>query len=160
MPDGMTPPTLAGDAAVDGPESLTVALAGKPFRVAEKVGGLALMRFAKTAQAGVDSNELAGLAAMYDLLRQVIHPGDWQAFEAHADEQRVGADELLQAVFDAMEAISGRPTSRPSVSSDGPSTTSGSSSGVSSSVVIDLERQGRPDLALIASQADASRRSA
>ena len=160
MPDGMTPPTLAGDAAISVGDAGTVTVADKSFRVAYTDGGFALMEFSRAARGGVDSSTLDGLAAMTDLLEEVIEPEDWRLFAAHVRAKHVQQAELLQVVFDAMEVITGRPTSRPSVSSDGPSTTNRNSSVVSSSVVIDLERQGRPDLALIASQADASRRSA
>lgn len=139
----------------------TVTFAGQEFTVAGKIGAMPLMRFARVARRGVDSNELEGLAAMYDLLEQCIDPGDWPRFERAADESRADGDELMAVVQDVMAVVSGRPTSRPSDSSDGSQTMSTSSPAGSSSPVIDrLVQRGRPDLALIVSQAEASRASA
>ena len=138
-----------------------VTFGGESFTVADRIGLMPLMRFAKHAQAGVDANEMAGLAALLDLLEQCIAPQDWQRFNDHADKVRADGDQLMVVVKDVIEVLSARPTSRPSDSSDGPSTTSVSSAGDSSTQVITrLEAQGRPDLALIVSMREESRASA
>lgn len=112
------------------------------FRVADKIGLMPLMRFAKVAKSGVDSNEIEGLAAMYDLLRACIHPEDWARFEEHADRQAADNDQLLEVVGTVMRVVSERPTGRPSESSDGPSANE------PESTVSFLRRAsvGRPDL--------------
>jgi hypothetical protein len=134
---------------------------GESFRVASKIGLMPLMRFAHIAKSGVDSNEMAGLAAMYDLLEQVISDEDWERFQDHAIATRAGGDELMAVIPAAIEVISSRPTRQPSDSSDGLATTSTNSGAASSSPVIArLELASRPDLALMVSQAEASRRSA
>lgn len=134
---------------------------GESFAVADKVGLMALMRFAHVAKRGVDSDELAGLAAMYDLLAQVIAPEDWDRFQDHALAVHADGDTLMGVIPAAIEIISGRPTLRPSDSSDGSQTTNGNSAGDSSSQVITrLESVGRPDLALMVAQAQESKRSA
>ncbi len=131
-----------------------VEFAGDRFAVAEKIGLMPLMRFAKVAQSGVDSADMAGLAAMYDLLEQCIAPADWQRFQTAADRSRADGDDLMGVVRDAIEAISARPTSQPSDSSDGPTATPPSSEpDCSSRVIARLEQQGRPDLALVVAQA-------
>lgn len=123
---------------------------GEQFKVADKVGALPLMRFAKVARAGVDASELEGLAAMYDLLGQVIHPDDWSRFEDHADRVHADGDQLLGLVQEVFALMAARPTGRSSDSSDGPQTIEPSSTGDSSSPVISrLNDQGRPDLALL-----------
>lgn len=139
-------------------ERLTVEFLGERFAVAEKLGILPMMRFAKIARGGVDSSEMAGLAAMYDLLEQSIAADEWQRFNDHADRRHADSEELMQVVADVVAIHSGRPTSRPSDSSDGSPSTSVQSVGVSSSQVIAaLEAAGRPDLALFVTQArDAS----
>lgn len=138
-----------------------VEFAGERFTIADRIGLMPLMRFAKVAQRGVDSNELEGLTAMYDLLEQCIADQDWQRFQAHADKVRADGDQLMAVVKDVMEALSRRPTSRPSDSSDGPSTASTSSAVDSSSQVIArLEREGRPSLALMVQRAQGWRASA
>ncbi len=139
----------------------TVAFAGERFEVADRIGLMPLMRFAKFAQRGVDSNEMEGLAAMYDLLEQCIAPDDWRRFEDHADKQRVDGEELMSVVRDVIELLSSRPTRRPSDSSDGPLIMSENSADDSSQQVIDqLERRGRPDLALHVARAREFRASA
>lgn len=128
----------------------TVDFLGEQFRVAERVGALPIMRFAKAAKAGTDSNDMDGLVALYDLLAQVIHPDDWTRFEAHADREHADGDQLLAVVQAALAAVAGRPTGRSSDSSDGPQIIEPSSTDDSSSPVIDrLNQQGRPDLALL-----------
>lgn len=133
--------------------SETVEFCGVQFRIAEKVAALPLMRFAKVAKAGVDATELDGMAAMYDLLEQVIHPDDWAKFERHADQQRADGEQLLEVVQGVFVLLADRPTGRSSDSSDGPRTIEPSSTGGSSSpgsnVITRLNGQGRPDLALL-----------
>jgi hypothetical protein len=127
-----------------------VEFAGEHFEVAEKIGLMPLMRFAKVAKAGVDSDSQAGLVAMYDLLEQCIAPQDWPRFEAHADKVRADGEQLMKVVSDVLEVVTQRPTQRPSASSDGPQTVSESSAANSSDAVIRrLEEKGRPDLALV-----------
>jgi hypothetical protein len=120
------------------------------------------MRFARLAKDGVDSDEMEGFAAIYDLLRECIHEDDWDRFEAHASKVHAG-EELMQVVSEAMTLITARPTNQPSDSSDGPQTTSGSSAdGFGSpvtSLVERLESQGRPSIAYMVEQAQASQAS-
>lgn len=132
----------------------TFGFLGEQFHVAEKVAALPLMRFAKIAKAGVDADDLDGLAAMYDLLEQCLHPDDWGRFQAHADKTRADGDELLKVVQDVFAVLAERPTGRSSDSSDGPRIIEPNSTGVSSSpgtdrVIRRLNDQGRPDLALL-----------
>lgn len=134
---------------------------GETFQLADKIGLMPLMRFAHVSRRGVDSNDMEGLAAIYDLLKQCIADEDWDRFEDVATRTRADGDDLLSVVSQAIEAISERPTREPSVSSAGQPSTSGSSTdGSSSPVIARLEGQGRPDLALIVEQAERSRASA
>lgn len=132
--------------------SESVEFCGEKFRVADKVGAMPIMRFAKIAKAGVDANELDGLAALYDVLEQCIHPSDWYRFEQHADAQHADGEQLLAVVQEAFTLMAQRPTQRSSDSSDGPQTIEPPSTAVSSSpdsVIDRLNGQGRPDLALV-----------
>lgn len=91
---------------------------GKEFAIADKIGLMPLMRFAHAAKSGLDSDDMEGLAALYDVLRQCIADesvfvfqnrkitraeandlppeaaehvtvyGGWDEFEAHATRQR------------------------------------------------------------------------
>lgn len=121
---------------------------GEPFTMADRIGAMALMRFAKVAQSGADSDDLAGLTAMYDLLEQCIAPQDWQRFQAAADTNRADGEQLMAVVAEVVKRLSERPTSRPSVSSDGPHRTAPNSRGDSFSRVMD-RYQGRPDIQLM-----------
>jgi hypothetical protein len=127
-----------------------VGFMGAEFAVADKIGLMPLMRFAKIAKSGVDSADEDGLAAMYDLLQQCIADEDWGKFEAHADKTRADDEELMQVVKDVMAILSERPTRRPSDSSPGPQSTTPISAEDSSAleVVQRLKSQGRPDLAM------------
>lgn len=131
-----------------------ITFAGKPFRVAEKVGLMPLLKFAHLAKLGVDGDDMEGLVAIYDLLVNVIDPVDWDAFEQHSIEVRASGDDLMEVVTQAIQAITARPTVRPSDSSDGPARTKDSSPDDSSSRVIRrLEKEGRPSIALMVRQA-------
>jgi hypothetical protein len=133
-----------------------VEFCGERFTVADRIGAMPLMRFAKVAQGGVDSGDMAGLAAMYDLLEQVIDPKDWNRFQATADRARVDGDELMMFVAKVMKQITDRPTEQPSDSSDGLPTTGVNSTAGSSSPVIS-RLKGRPDLQLMVLQAQEAR---
>lgn len=91
---------------------------GKDFAIADKIGLMPLMRFAHAAKSGLDSDDMEGMAAMYDMLRQAIADepvfvfqgrqiarteandlppeatdqvkvyGGWDEFEAHATRER------------------------------------------------------------------------
>ena len=123
---------------------------GEQFEVADRIGLMPLMRFAKLAKSGADSADMEALVVMYDLIEQTVAPSDWPRFQDCADRNRADSDDLMGLVTKAIELISQRPTSRPSDSSDGPPATKLSSTVVSSLPVKQrLEAQGRPDLALM-----------
>lgn len=133
------------------PEPTTVEFGGEQFRTADRIGLMPLMRFAKIAKAGVDADDLEGLTSLYDLLEQCIHVDEWARFEKVADDTRAQGDELMKVVGDVFAALSARPTSLPSDSSAGQTSTPPKSVVDSSSQVVvqRLEDQGRPDLANI-----------
>jgi hypothetical protein len=133
----------------DGP--LLVTWQGEQYQVADKIGDMAMMRFAKVAMSGADSDSITGLAAMYDLLEECLTPRDWARFEAHALRSKATSDQMMELVKETYQALSGRPTVRPSDSSDGqPATVESSEAGSSSPVtrVLDSIPEGRPDLKL------------
>jgi hypothetical protein len=136
---------------------------GERFGMAEAIGAMPLMRFAKVAKSGADSNNMDGLVAMYDLLEQCIEPAEWVRFQAHADKTRADGEKLMTVVGKVFEALSERPTGRPSASSGGPKSIkrkSASGGAPSSKVVRRLEKSGRPDLALMVTLADETRSAA
>lgn len=134
----------------------TVDFLGEEFHVAERIGAMPLMRYAKASKAGLDANGMDGLVAMYDLLRECIHPEDWARFEAHAGSQHARGPQFLHVVTEVIGIVAARPTGRSADSSDGPriiepSSTEGSSSLDTGSerVIRRLNDKGRPDLALM-----------
>lgn len=131
----------------------SVEFGGETFAVAERIGHMALMRFAKAAQSGADTADMSGLSAMYDLLEQCIEPQDWARFEKVADRTRADGEELMQVVVAVMTGLTDRPTSQPSDSSAGLRRTDPSSTGDSSLRALD----GRPDLQLMVAQAQKAR---
>lgn len=113
---------------------------GESFRLATRPATMALLKFSNAADAGLDSMEVAGLAALYAVIRGCILDHDpntrrpteaslkeWARFERHADEVGADGDELMEFVTTAMERINARPQRRPGPSSAGPPTTSGGS---------------------------------
>ncbi len=138
------------------PESETVEFKGERFRIAEKVGLMPLMRFAHASSQDMSTADMEALAAIYDMLRDCIHPGveacgkcaackkenpseckqydagDWRKFEAHATKTKADADELLPVVRQVIELIAARPTPEPSGSSNGSAPISQKSTDISS----------------------------
>lgn len=123
---------------------------GDEFAIADKIGLMPLLKFAKAAQSGLDSADMEGMAAMLDLLQQCIADEEWARFQDHATKTRADDDELMQVIKDVQTILTARPTSRPSDSSAGPQQIAPTSAEDSSSleVVRRLKSQGRPDLAM------------
>jgi hypothetical protein len=115
--EGVAAPTI-----VDGAEQ--VDFLGKSFRMADRIGLMPLMKFAHAASAGLDSDDMAGLVAMYEMIRDCVHPEDWPRFEQHAVEERADSEQLMALVGRVIETLSARPTRRPTDSSVGPQPTS------------------------------------
>lgn len=136
-----------------------VTLAGRDFRVAEKVGLMPLLKFSHAAE--LRANDSRAYVAMYQILHDVImeaedpcgqcdackaagkdatardcayaDEGDWDKFENWAVDCKAEAEELFEVVEQAIKLISARPTeSRPN-SSGGSRRTSQRSTGGSSS---------------------------
>lgn len=121
-------------AAVEGvPVGDRVEFMGSTYRIADKVGLMPLIRFARAARRGTDAADMEGLAAIGDMLEDCIDPEDWPRFEADATLHKADDTDLLPVVQQTIELLTARPTRRPSGSSDGPSTTSPSSTGSSPS---------------------------
>ncbi len=127
-----------------------VTFLSETFAVPDRMAALPVMRFADAAMRGADTDTFEGQAAMYALLKSCFTEQDWERFEDIATRERATSDDLWAVVQEVFAAAAGRPTGRPSDSSDGPALTSESFAGDSSSRVVGrLEGQGRPDLALL-----------
>jgi len=74
------------------PEVLRVEFLGKEFAIASKIGLMPLMRFAHAAKSGLDSDDMEGMAAMYDMLRQCIADESVYVFQGRTITREVAAD--------------------------------------------------------------------
>lgn len=138
---------LSGDVVESKP---VLAFQGESFEVAAKLGLMPLLAFAHVAKQGVDANDMKGLVAIYDLLRNVLADDEWDRFTELATATRADGDELMEVVSQAIELISSRPTGRSSDSSAGPEKTKDSSADdLSLRVIRRLEHEGRPSIALM-----------
>ncbi len=133
---------------------------GERFAVPQRINQRLIIRFGRLAAEGADTaatnpakaNEAAIL--LDRMVEQMVRPEDKDRFEDVCDRERPTDEELMAFIADVMAAVSRRPTSRPSDSSAGPTSTPQNSADDSSSRVITrLEQQGRPDLALVVAQA-------
>jgi hypothetical protein len=94
-----------------------VELKGQKFRVADEMGVMPMLKWAAFSDMSTEDPE--ALAAIYMMIRDVIHEGDWRKFEDHAVKTKVGAEELMDTMSAGMEVITGRPTKQPDGSAAG-----------------------------------------
>lgn len=168
-PDGWTPPRLrqvhpptdvdthAVQSAVEGAvqDGDTFTFLGERFRLADNVALMPLLAFANASKKGLDSEDFEGMAAMYALIRSVVHrpvlyddegkprrddsgrvvcdESEWARFEDHAMSMQAEGEDLMEVVGTAMSVISARPRKRREISSDGSPRTSQRSKANSSS---------------------------
>lgn len=141
---------------------------GEQFQVPDRINQRLVIRFGRLAAEGADTadedpKKAAEAAILLDrMVEQMVRPEDKDRFEDACDRERVSDEELMRFIAQVMAAVSGRPTSLPSGSSDGQRTTPPSSEAASSSlrVVRRLEESGRPDLALMVEMAQEARSTA
>jgi hypothetical protein len=163
--------TQSVQAAVEGaPETGDViAFMGEKFRIAESVGAMPMLAFAKASKSGLDTEDMAGMAAMYSMIRDVIHrpklydehgnrvvdevtgkpahdESEWRRFEELATDEQADGEELMTFVSEAMAVISARPPKRRGISSASSPTTSPRSKGSSSSPVTHPQIDGLTDV--------------
>lgn len=112
---------------------------GQYFRLAERVGLMPMLAFANASKKGLDSDDMEGLAAMYALIRSVIHrpplydeqgqrahdesgkalrdESEWHRFEELADDEQAEGEDVMDFVNKAMSVIAARPRKPREVSS-------------------------------------------
>jgi hypothetical protein len=113
-------------------EGDTVECMGKHYRVADRIGLMPLMKFAHSAAQGLDGDDMEGLNAIYEMLRDCIHEDDWARFMREMTQLKAEADDMMPVITRTIEIINARPTRQRSASSNGPSSTSPTSTGGSS----------------------------
>lgn len=85
-----------------------VELKGKKFRIREKVGAIAMLKWSAASELSTDDPRALG--AIYAMLKSVILKEDWGYFEDYALDEDADAEELLDVVSKSLEIVSGRPT--------------------------------------------------
>jgi hypothetical protein len=128
---------------------------GEKFRLADRVGLMPLVKFGHAANKGLDSDDMEGLSAMYSMIRSVIHrppvydehgarkvdengktlrdEGEWQRFQALAEDELAEGEDIMAFVNRAMEVMAARPRRPREISSGGSRPTSVNSKADSSS---------------------------
>lgn len=116
----------------------TIEFFGQKFRLAERIGIMPMIAFANASKNGLDTDDMDGLAAMYRLIRSVIHrpplyddhgqrvvdengktlrdESEWLRFEQVAEDELAEGEDVMEFVNKAMEVMSARPRKRRSVS--------------------------------------------
>ena len=104
----------------------------RTFMISHSVGMMPLMRFAFAAKRGMDSEDMDGLAALYTMIRDCVHPDDWDGFQDYATDTKADDEDLMEFVQSAMEVIAARPRKPRGSSSATSRSTSAKSRGSSS----------------------------
>jgi hypothetical protein len=137
---------------------------GEQFAAPARMNSRLVIRFQRMAAEGADTADVdeakaREAAIMLDkMIEQSVRPEDRPRFEDVCDRELPSDEELMKFVADVLAAVAGRPTSRPSDSSDGPTNTRPNSGGDSSLAVVHrLEERGRPDLALMVTMSQEAR---
>lgn len=172
LPDSVQPADVtahdvqaAAEGVVQGEEEYdSVKFFGQKFRLAERVALMPLLAFANAGKRGMDSDDMDGLAAMYSVIRSVIHrpplydehgqrqvdengrtlrdESEWNRFEALAEDELAEGEDIMDVVNQAMAIMSARPRKPREISSGSSRPTSEKSRVVSSSPVMPPEVAG------------------
>jgi hypothetical protein len=131
-------------------ESLTFGYFGATLRTHPGLTDLMLIDVIETVGEAEDADGLEALRMFRGLVASLVHPDDvddlWRLAKANGQTSSDIGDMCEQII----EAVTDRPTVRPSESSDGPHSTGRNSvAGSSSPAIALLEGKGRPDLALV-----------
>lgn len=93
----------------------SVELCSEQIRV-RKMATWTLLSFAKMATRDIGTKDMAGMAALYDIAVDSVHPEALARFEQLMVEKRVNGDQLMEFVTAAIAKTTGHPT-EPSSSS-------------------------------------------
>lgn len=128
---------------------------GVEIRVHPDTSDLALLEFAELGSGLEEKSGQDALDAVNVVLRNIVHPDDFEEFWKLARKNRQTMDDMTDLAMAVIEAVTDLPTELPSDSSDGQSSTDTKSEVDSSSPVVRrLEKKGRPDLALMVTLAE------
>lgn len=92
-------------------------IAGKQFRLSpDGIGLMPLMEWAAAQDGELDIANNAVLVSFYRVLKDLVHPDDWQAFRVHTRDERCNDEDFLNFQNAAIEALAARPTAEPAAS--------------------------------------------
>jgi len=106
-------------------------LDGVKFVGTGRLSALDASEFARLAASGVDSESPEGQSAIAEFFITVLGKACYQRLRAHIREHQTDDSVIMQLIGDIIEDWSNRPTSTPSASSDGQTSTPGTSTVVS-----------------------------
>lgn len=139
--------------APDTAEEITFGYFGADIRVHPEFGELVFNDWASEF-GDLKPDDPKALQATKVLMRELVHPDDFDAFWTLARRHKQSSEDLSKVFAAVLEAMADRPTGRPFSSSPGPTSTAPSYAAASSLRVMDrLEAEGRPDLALVVARA-------
>lgn len=139
-------------------EQRTFGYLGLSVRLNPTLSELSFVDFMERANT-IDAKSPEAVTIVKDLVREFVHPDEFERFWAHARANRQGTDDLLQLTWDLTQAAVGRPTGRRRDSSTGQERTDATSTASSSDPVLD-HLAGRPDLQLLVERTRRDRRAA
>jgi hypothetical protein len=87
---------------------------GELFTLPAHISFMPMLLFAKAAKSGLNTGDMDGLAALYDMIHGCLEPDDGERFDRVALEKRASDAELMDMVTRIMEAVNARPTGPPS----------------------------------------------
>lgn len=96
-------------------EEVVAPLCEKMFRIDLDTGLMPLMEWA-AANDSENPENAPQLAALFYLLKDVVHPDDWDAFRKHARDSRAKGPDFVKFQNAAAEAIAAVPTEQPASS--------------------------------------------
>lgn len=104
-------------ATEDADGALRAPIAGKWFRLSGSIGLMPLMEWAAAQEeTAVDVRNASQLLGFFRILRDLVHPDDWEAFRAWTRDNRCNDEDFIEFQNAAMEAIAARPTQEPATS--------------------------------------------
>jgi hypothetical protein len=120
-----------------GPISADFTYFGERIRVNPEVTEVDMIDFLDDAE-HVDKNDPKSMLMVKDAARNHVHPEDFARFWELRKKNRQGVEQLMGTIWQIVGGITGRPTGRPSDSSDGPPATRPNSAATSSPPAGDL----------------------
>jgi hypothetical protein len=92
------------------PEDGKIEFLGELFILPEQISFMPMLLFAKAAKSGLDTADMDGMSALYDMIHGCLDPADDARFDRLALAKRASDKQLMNFVTRIMEAVNARPT--------------------------------------------------